>query len=181
MPSVREVLERWGFQLVEDMKAAIDTAIAADGGGQSSKLSGSVKYEVKRSIEGYTFSLSMNDYWKFVEDGRKPGKAPPPKAMLEFVKRRHIKVDISTRKKKVLKSIRTKGIRQREKAISIEKKQKQVAFLIGRKIAKDGVEAHPFFDKVFNQARLDRLTEQLKPVIKEEIVFNIKEVLKDIK
>lgn len=192
MPSIRETLENWGFQLVEDMKAAIDSSISADGGGQTSKLSGSVRYEVKRTIEGYSFALKMNDYWKYVDEGVKgsksSAKAPMSKfrfkgdninqkAMLQFVIRRHLKFELTAGNKKKTKKIKSKTVKKAFKQRSIEQKRKQLAFVIGRSVAQKGFEPAHFFDKVFNQERLNMLTEQLKPVIKQEIIFDIKKVL----
>lgn len=192
MPSVRETIDAWGFQLVSDFKAEINKAIAADGGGQTSELAGSVVHKTIRTIDGYSFTLTMNDYWDFVNKGVKgsksSSKAPgsPYKfkgdnlkrgVMMKFVIKRHLKFSLTDGNKKRTKGLKNTQVRKAFKQRSIQKQRESMAFVIGRSVAQKGIEPHPFFDKVFNQERLNQLTEQLKPVIKQEIIFDIKKVL----
>lgn len=182
-----EVFNIWGENLVKDTKAEIDKAIAADGGGQNSKLSGSVNYKVLNTNGKISFQLTMNDYWKFQDQGvdgtqvshgskfKFKGKNLPKKAMLNFIDSRHIKIDLTTRTKGINKSIRTKGIRQQHKALSIAKAKDTVAFLIGRSISKKGIKPLHFIDKVITPQRLNELKEMLKPVIKEEFLLEFKQ------
>jgi len=178
MPSVRETLEEWGFKLVSDMKSEIDKELGEHGGGQKTSLSGSVKYQVLKSVSGYTFTLSMNDYWKYVESGRKKGAKGVPQSVLG--KKWQNSKGINPSKiiyEMTVKYNAKKGLKRKVKKLPFEKASRQLAFLIQRSIKAKGIEPHPFFDKVFNQERLNQLTEQLKPVIKQEIIFDIKKVL----
>lgn len=143
-----EVFNIWGAELVEDTKSAIDAAIAADGGGQGSKLSGSVNYKVLNTGGKISFSLTMNDYWKFQDKGvdgtekshgseyKFKGKNISQKAMLKFIDSRHIKIELTPKTKELNKSLRNKGIRKAYKKLSIDKAKKTLAFLIGRSVAK---------------------------------------------
>lgn len=70
--------------------------------------------------KGYVGSISLASYWKYVEYGRKPGKFPPPDKILEWVK---------------VKPVLPRPIN------GIKPTEKQLAFLISRKIARDGIEA----------------------------------------
>lgn len=69
----------------------------------------------------YDVVLNLPEYWKYIEDGRKQGsKMPPERPIIEWIKR--------------------KGITPRDKSIS----EKQLSFLIRRKIGRDGIKATHF-------------------------------------
>ena len=182
-----EVFNIWGVDLVEDTKAAIDKAIAADGGGQSSRLSGSVNYKVLNTGGKISFQLTMNDYWKFQDKGvdgtevshgseyKFKGKNLPQKAMLQFIDSRHIRVELTEKTKELNKSLKHKTIRRAHKQLNIDKAKKTLAFLIGRSVAKKGIEPLGFMAKVITKERLDQLKAMLAPVIKSEFLLELKQ------
>lgn len=86
----------------------------------SGQLIDSVSSEIKVGSDTFTVVLNLANYWKYVEDGRKPGKFPPPKAILKWVQ--------------------VKPVIPRPIHGKLPTKQ-QLAFLIGRKIATEGIEA----------------------------------------
>lgn len=67
----------------------------------------------------YSTSISLASYWKYVNYGRKPGKFPPINAILDWIK--------------------IKPVLPRPKNGLKPPTQKQLAFLISRKIARDGI------------------------------------------
>ena len=87
----------------------------------------SVDFEGK----GYVGSISLASYWKYVEYGRRPGKFPPPDKILEWVK---------------VKPVLPRPIN------GIKPTEKQLAFLISRKIARDGIEAGNQFSEALDIA-----------------------------
>lgn len=75
------------------------------------------------------FTISMNEYGTFVNDGRRPGKfpgKPPLQNIQDWITKKGIKP-------KTLKSGRIPTLRQ-------------LAFLIGRSIARNGIQPVRFFD-----------------------------------
>ena len=75
------------------------------------------------------FTISMNEYGTFVNDGRRPGKfpgKPPLQNIQDWITKKGIKP-------KTLKSGKTPTLRQ-------------LAFLIGRSIARNGIQPVRFFD-----------------------------------
>lgn len=181
-----EVFNIWGEELVKDTQTAIDSAIATDGGGQNSALSGSVNYKVLNTGGKISFQLTMNDYWKFKDQGvdgtevshgskfKFKGKNISQKAMLKFIDARHIKIELSARTKGINKSIRTKGIRQQHKKLKIQDAKKSLAFIIGASVAKKGIGPLHFMNKVLTQERFDKLKAMLAPVIKNEFILELK-------
>lgn len=103
-----ELLKAFFLKVIDDLK----TDAAAK--GQKIPLS-SFRFEA----DAYSGQLWGADYFKYLITGRGPGKFPPPDAMLKFVQ---ANPDILQRAKAVYKFIT----------------EKQLAFLIGRKIAREG-------------------------------------------
>lgn len=76
--------------------------------------------EIQFETNNYSGSISLAYYWKYVEYGRRPGKFPPPNKILDWVK---------------IKPVIPRPIN------GIKPTEKQLAFLISRKITRDGIEA----------------------------------------
>ena len=86
----------------------------------SYKLLNSVETTVKRNDDEFIVSINLEDYWIFVENGRKPGRFPPIDKILEWI-----------RIKPVIPYSDNRGRLPTEE---------QLAFLIARKIAEQGTE-----------------------------------------
>lgn len=94
----------------------------------SGLLSQSVRYMVNRDGTTYAVDLSLQDYWYYVEYGRRPWqKFPPISKILEWVK--------------------VKPVIPRPMDNGKLPTEKQLAFLIARKISEDGIKPKPALDK----------------------------------
>jgi hypothetical protein len=187
-----EVFEKWGQHLVEKSRRIIDAAIKADGGGQTSKLSGSGKYNVlnKNGVISFEFYFEGSPYWKFVDkgvDGTETKRGSPyafkkknidQKAALAFVKTRHFKVELSTRTKEKAKGLKDKNERKSLKQASIDSQRKALAFIVGRGIAKHGIKPAHFMDKIVTKQEIEGLKKMLIPVLRDQFVLQIKNELK---
>jgi len=183
------VFNRWGVKLVRDTKKAIDDAIANDGGGQNSNLSGSVDYKVLSKGNEIWFQLTMNDYWKFVDkgvDGTKQswgskykfkGKNINQQAVLKFIKKRHLRIEISQSRKTSIKGVKNKGIKKAYKQMSLDAKRRSLAFVIGKSIAEKGLKPTHFMDEVITEERKNELKTMLKPLIEKSYILDIKSAL----
>lgn len=103
-------------------------------------------------VDGTTLSVSFNleDYWKYVEYGRRPGKRPPIDAIEQWVK---------------VKPIIPNPINGRVPTT------KQLAFLISRKIGMEGTKAQRPLEKAVYSDSMELLINQLK----NEIVGQLNE------
>lgn len=79
----------------------------------------SVRTQVRVGDSGYEVVMNLNDYWKYVENGTKPHFPPPDK---------------------ILTWIQIKPIIPRPDALGRTPTENQLAYLIGRKIARKGTE-----------------------------------------
>lgn len=166
------VCEVWITELANDMKAEIDSLVT-HAGGQTSELSASVSPNVKVLANGNVeVSLSMNNYWYWVEHGRNPNsKAPPSKPIDAWIRQKNISVDITIKKKETKQR---KGLTKVARGLSYDNKVKRLAYVIAKSIGKKGTKARPFFNKIFNEARVEQLKKRLAPVMKEAFIIELK-------
>lgn len=86
----------------------------------SGRLLRSLDYEIIEKVEGqFEVIIKALDYLKFVDEGRRPGKQPPLKAILSWVKTRNIR----------FKNKNGQGFLKNE----------QTAFIIRRSIGQKGI------------------------------------------
>lgn len=138
---------------------------------QPGKLIQSINVDIQIQGSKISFELSMEDYWKFVDEGRKAGaKMPPQKPILDFIKVRGLKGN-----PKEIPKVKNKTIRKGLKQISKEKALKQVAFLIARGIKKHGIKPTHFYSDVINDELKQNLQRDLTIALKRDIELNIKE------
>lgn len=148
--NLRRVLEEYG----QHAETLYKYNIALAGKNASRTLANNTKYFVKS--EGVTFSvgLRLEEYWKYVEYGRKPGKFPPPYAILKWIE-----------VKPVIPRPDNKGRIPKPQAL---------AFLIGRKIATEGIKPTPVLQTTveeLNNTFLERIREALKQDIGDALAI----------
>lgn len=128
--------------------------LADEGINASSTLSNTADVVVELNDDMVVISLQLEEYWKYVEYGRRPGKMPPIDNIKEWIK-----------VKQIIPDARTGKIPSAE----------QLAFLIARKIGREGMPArHPINKTVYTD-----VTEQIIDAIKAEIVTQLKQQLLD--
>lgn len=116
-PNLERVLNEYGQAVQDEYKLRL----LNDKKTASFNLVDSVRYIYTSNGRKFEISLNLAPYWRYVEYGRKPGKFPPPDKILEWV--------------------RIKPLLPRENDNGKLPTEKQLAYLIGRKIAKEGIEA----------------------------------------
>lgn len=144
---LKEVLERYGQLLVTKYQMYVPEA--------SGKLVQSVKYELKYNETSYEVGLWLEDYWKYVEYGRKAGKFPPLSKIEEW--------------------IRVKPVIPRPYDGKLPT-EKQLAYLIGRKIANEGIEGKNVLKRAEDEVK-DEMLMSIKQAIMEDIQEDINSVI----
>lgn len=109
--------------VLNDFLARIIDEIGKDAGDKKIKAPiSSLHYEIKDDgLTGATANIYAADYFKYLIHGRGPGKFPPPDRMEDWVK---ANPDILARARQVYKYLT----------------EKQLAFLVGRKISQQGTD-----------------------------------------
>ena len=116
LPHVQAVMEEMAIAIRNEYQ---DNLIRNDRIA-SGDLLNNIEYEVTRGDFTYTIYVKMKDYWYYVENGRKAGKRPPIKNILEWIK--------------------IKPVLPRPNAEGKLPTPQQLAFLIARKIGEEGTE-----------------------------------------
>jgi len=114
-------------------------------------LLNSVEYIVDVGTVSLTVSLKLADYWKYVEHGRKPGKFPPVDKIISWIKN------------KPVLPYEVNGKLPTEN---------QLAYLIGRKIATEGIEAGNQLRSTLEQANSYYL-ERIREAITKDVTSNL--------
>ena len=160
-----------GEEVTEKLKkSAKDKGLDASG-----ELIAGIRFETKIFATQYVFELIMPDYYKAVDEGRKPGKMPPLKPIIDWIKSKGIKVEASKRYKKEKDKAKRKTIKQ----VSYDSKVKSLAFLIARSIGKHGTikrfgyKGSKFYSNVVTEEYLNNIQARLSKAAKKDIIVEI--------
>ena len=119
------------------------------------RLSDTITAEVTMDGRAFTASLNMNYYWKYLEEGTRP-HWPPSSAILNWVQ--------------------IKPVIPRPDGNGRIPTQKQLAFLISRKIAEHGTEGTHGFETA-REAILPAYYEKIEQALAEDVGAYVKAVL----
>lgn len=146
-----KALNDFGKVIIDNYKSQLEAEQMNNG-----ELYRTISYSVSTGTGGWVVSVSLADYWKYVEYGRRPGKMPPVSAIENWINVKQIIPHSMTLKsgKTVIPTI------------------PQLSFLIARSIGRRGIAPKPLFQKSFKAAK-----QQFIQVIKDAITQDIKESL----
>ena len=146
-----KALNDFGNFIITNYKSQLEAEQMNNG-----ELYRTISYSVSTGTGGWVVSVSLADYWKYVEYGRRPGKMPPVSAIENWINVKQIIPHSMTLKsgKTVIPTI------------------PQLSFLIARSIGRRGIAPKPLFQKSFEAAK-----QQFMQVIKDAITQDIKESL----
>lgn len=119
-----------------------------------------MRFTWETEYKGNIFALYfvLPDYWYYAENGRKPGRFPPPDAILKWIQFKRLVP--TSRNGKVPTT-------------------KQLVFLISRKIATEGTKGKPLLQQTIDEAYnglVDRLAEALANELEKEIENDIENI-----
>ena len=129
----------------------------------------SISINIRSFATNMVMEISMADYWKYVDGGRKKGsKMPPINAMLKHIANRWINY------KGIQNSYRNKKgqLVKRKKPLAKEKALRTLAYLIGRSISKKGIKPTNFVDEAFDNNILDNMSRDLSTALGREILID---------
>ena len=146
-----KALNDFGNFIITNYKSQLEAEQMNNG-----ELYRTISYSVSTGNSGWVISVSLADYWKYIEYGRRPGKMPPVSAIENWINVKQIIPHSMTLKsgKTVIPTI------------------PQLSFLIARSIGRRGITPKPLFQKSFEAAK-----QQFMQVIKDAILADIKESL----
>lgn len=176
-----KVLSDFGLETKTDLQQSLrDKGVKF--GGQDSKLSNRIKFEVKQSGTSIVFQLSLPDYYEYVDKGRRSGGVSKTgqESVSNWIKRKGLITkfandNLQTRLKKQSenKSDRKKKVLKKQ---PFEKSLKALTYLISRKLKAKGFTGNNFFTDVIKDGRVEELKAKLSKITKTNIEIQIKEL-----
>lgn len=147
-----KALNDFGNFIITNYKRQLEDEEISNG-----ELYKTISYKVSTTTGGWVISVSLADYWKYVEYGRRPGKMPPLSAIENWIKVKQIIPHSMTLKsgKTVIPTI------------------PQLSFLIARKIGRDGIQPRPLFKNSFEAAK-KQFIELIKDAIEQDITEGLR-------
>ena len=147
-----KALNDFGDFIITNYKSQLEAEQMNNG-----ELYKTISYSVSTVKGGWVISVSLENYWKYIENGRRAGaKMPPVSAIENWIKVKQIIPHSITLKsgKTVIPTI------------------PQLSFLIARSIGRRGIPPKPLFKNNFEAAK-----QQFIQVIEDAITQDIKENL----
>ncbi len=125
------------------------------------KLKRSLGYKLKTHRNSFLLNMLAEDYWKYVNYGRKPGSFPPVNKIKQWIKQKPVR----------LRNSKGSYISTTEQGIN------QLAYLIGRKIKRKGIAPTNFLTEPFEdefRKLPDELIEAYGLDVEELIEYTLK-------
>jgi hypothetical protein len=164
--SVSEVLKKFGKDFVDALGKSLDNKKDSTG-----KLRESIRFQIKIYGQSYSFNLLMEDYYKWVDEGRKPGKGIPIKELDSWLKE-----PATISKLKLFQDSKLTTGKGLKKTLNKNSRVKSLSFLINRKIKLKGIKPTHFFTNVLEDGRVLKLQSDLRSALKKDIIVSIKEI-----
>lgn len=144
--NVRNVLNDFGKLLVDEYK----DSLTLNDVNASNKLYNSISHIVVNGDSSFEVRLELEHYYKYIEEGRKPGKFPPISAIEKWIE---------------IKPVLPRPMNNGKLPTN-----QQLAFLIARKIAIEGIEPKPLL-----QASINDVWDVMKEYIEEALAKDVQE------
>lgn len=130
--------------------------LQANGTNASYDLYNSFQKIIDVGEDSFSVKIQLEDYWKYVEEGRGPGKYPPPDAIRSWIEVKPVvpQADMNGRTPTV----------------------EQLTFLISRKIAEEGTNPQPFFEPAKEEA-IRQFEDRISYAIQEDVSNYILELV----
>lgn len=113
-----------------------------------------LNYRITNGPDDFSVTINLEDYWKYIENGRRPGaKMPPVSAIEKWIEVRRILPKPMTLKsgKQVVPSV------------------KSLAYVIARSIGKKGIKPRPFMSKSIEEAT-ELFKDKLMVSLREDVI-----------
>jgi hypothetical protein len=153
----------WGRKLSQDLHKSLNDVL---GNVQDSKIQFNEVISVSK--DGVSVQIIASDeYWMYIESGRKPGSKPPPSDVVGLkwqgsrgIQPKRVLAEIELKRKKRLSTI-DRRLSKTTKELSTQEASKRLSFIIARSIGKKGIEPKPFVEKVVTNERLNELASMI--------------------
>lgn len=155
MPNIRDlafepVLNKYAKLIFDEYISLLRNSRA------SGTLIDTASWKVEKTSEGYNIIFVLEDYYYYIEFGRKPGTFPPVDAIKQWISQKPI----------LPTPITLPNGRQ------VLPTENQLAFLIGRKIKEKGIEGNYYLEQA-----VDKYYEDLSEALKDKYIADIQSII----
>jgi hypothetical protein len=152
---VNRILQNWGNELIKQLQ----NNLLKNKSNASSSLSQSITPQITQPATGYNLSIMMQDYWFYVENGRKPtqggGSGELYKNIYEWIQnKRDLQVNVISKSPDRIAAT------------------KSLAYVITRKIHREGTKANSFVSPALKQVTTQTLATRISEYIVESLTGN---------
>ena len=145
---ILRIVQNWGNELIKQLQ----NNLLKNKTNASSGLSQSIEPKITQPPGGYNLSIMMEDYWFYVENGRKAGKMPPVKNIFEWIRnKRTIQVETISKSADTIAATRS------------------LAYVIAKKIGREGTKKQPFVSPALQQVTTEVLAKRISTYIVESL------------
>ena len=160
------IVEDFGQQLIQDLRAKLIAAGVTFGGGGESKLAAGMRFEIVRTSKGFEFQLLMAKEWYWIDKGRKPGKVSKKgrESIESWGDRKGYIGDFINKDLKRRQDLRAETKRKNLKPLKklpFDKGKAAFGFVVARTITKRGYEGNDFLTSTINDGRVKILFKDL--------------------
>lgn len=149
---ILRIIQNWGNELIANFRINLQKNKSL----ASNRLFSEIEPKISGTKTGYNLKIQMLDYWKYVENGRPPTRTNSPsnptlqKSIEEWIVNKGIQV-------------RTSKNQDRRTAI------KSLAYVIARKIHRNGTKARPFISPALTDKTMQVLSDRIGVYIAESL------------
>lgn len=149
---ILRIIQNWGNELISNFRSNLQKNKSL----ASRNLYQQIEPSISTQPKGYNLKIQMLDYWKYVENGRPPTRTNSPsnptlqKSIEEWIVNKGIQV-------------RTSKNQDRRTAI------KSLAYVIARKIHRNGTKARPFISPALTDKTMQILSDRIGKYIAESL------------
>ena len=166
----------YGANLEKEFKAQLEAALklGSKGGrsGQESRITFTATNPTFKNGIISMQILASEEYWYYIDKGRKPGKMPPPDKLgakwqsANNIDARKVIAEINAKYKK-------NGLNVSKKGLNYNSAAKQLSFIIARSIGLKGYKARPFVEKAINSGWREQFEKDLSELIGRNITIEL--------
>lgn len=171
--SLQALFERYGNIFVEKTKSNLVAGLKRNNPGSdptTGLLLPSIAFDVEIVGSIFRFSISMEDYWQNVNDGRGAGLTPPPvKPIIQWLQHKPNVANSFKLTRKKLKDVKVTTF----KGLSVKVPTLSAAFAISKSIGKKGIPATNFFTNVITPDAVAKLKKDISMIIGKSIEINV--------
>lgn len=187
MPLQQEIdkeVRKFGKKLAVYLKANLEEALIKGAKrGHSNPQEAQLNFypNLIQTNDGITLQvLATGEYWANIEEGRRPGKMPPPNVVGKKwqnknninAKKVYLEIQANYKRRTGISSV-PRRLSSTKKKISYEEYAKRLSFIFARAIERDGITPKPFVQQAIQDAKVDEFQKRISEIMKKEITVDL--------